>query len=314
MTQITTINKLMLREDASEAQYYINASISDNTKLNYESDLRAFAKWGGILPATTEKVMQYVIHCAEIYNPRTIVRHTQAIRLWHRLLGYKDPTDDIHLRQVLKGIRNDKGTALKKAAPFSKADIDYIHKCLSQRGRLIDLRNNALIQIGFYGAFRRSELVAIRYEHLKVTDEGTEIFIPKSKTDQSGEGEYVAIPDFQSSPCPNETLGTWLEASKIKESAIFRSFTPQGKITHNAIAGVHVPLIIKSIVRDFDMGDPKLYSAHSLRRGFATAATHAGAAIDAIMRQGRWKHSNTVMGYIDDANKFKKNAASLMDC
>lgn len=297
-----------------EAQYYLDLSLSKNTKLNYACDLKNFREWGGSLPTSTEIMMQYVIHSAGQYNPRTIVRRMQTIRHWHKLNGVADPTDDMQFKQIMKGIRNDKGKRLKKATPFTKKDIDYIDKCLTDRGRLIDLRNNALMQIGFYGAFRRSELVAIKFEHLRPTDEGTEIFIPYSKTDQEAQGETCAIPYFESSPCPNETLAKWLEAADIRSGSIFRSFTSSMKVTNNALAPGDVTIIVKNIVKDFDIGDPKLYSSHSLRRGFATAATHAGAGIDSIMRQGRWKHSNTVMGYIDDANKFKSNAASLMDC
>lgn len=35
---------------------------------------------------------------------------------------------------------------------------------LKSRGELSDWRNNALLQIGFFGAFRRSELVAMQWE------------------------------------------------------------------------------------------------------------------------------------------------------
>ncbi len=293
-------------------QHYLEASLSENTKCAYASDLRCFADWGGVLPASTPELAKYVLHCANIFNPRTIIRRVQTLRHWHKLNNLRDPTADMQFKQLMKGIVNDKGKRPKKATPFTKKDIDYIDQCLIERGRLIDMRNNALMQIGFYGAFRRSELVAIRAEHLTLTDEGLEIFIPRSKTDQEGKGETCAIPLFKSSPCPVETLYKWLELGNIKDGHIFRSFSPSMKVS--SLAPTHVTLIVKDIVKDFNIGDPKAYSGHSLRRGFATVAAHKGASIDAIMRQGRWKHSNTVLGYIDDANKFKSNAASLIDC
>jgi integrase len=65
---------------------------------------------------------------------------------------------------------------------------------LKGSSRLIDVRNNALLQIGFFGAFRRSELVAICWEHIQFVPEGIEVLITRSKTDQDGEGQICAIP------------------------------------------------------------------------------------------------------------------------
>ena len=54
------------------------------------------------------------------------------------------------------------------------------------------------------------------------------------------------------------------------------------------------------------------YSSHSLRRGFATEASKKGAPFGAIMRQGRWRHEGTVLGYIDEGKKFENNAANTL--
>lgn len=81
---------------------------------------------------------------------------------------------------------------------------------------MIACRNNALIQVGFFGAFRRSELTAICYEHLNEVPEGFEILIPKSKTDQTGEGLICALPYGKDVLCPVTALHQWLEKSQIK--------------------------------------------------------------------------------------------------
>ena len=52
-------------------------------------------------------------------------------------------------------------------------------------------RNNALLQLGFFGAFRRSELANIQIEQLRFVLERIEIMIPRSKTDQAREGPNV---------------------------------------------------------------------------------------------------------------------------
>ena len=54
-------------------------------------------------------------------------------------------------------------------------------------------RDRALILTGFAGAFRRSELAALRMEHIDSRPDGLLVTVPESKTDQEGEGQLVAI-------------------------------------------------------------------------------------------------------------------------
>jgi site-specific recombinase XerC len=55
-------------------------------------------------------------------------------------------------------------------------------------------RDRALLLLGFAGALLRSEFVALDVAHLKVSDEGFVVTIAKSKTDQEGQGQTIAIP------------------------------------------------------------------------------------------------------------------------
>lgn len=47
--------------------------------------------------------------------------------------------------------------------------------------------------LGFAGAFRKSEVVALNVEDLAFCDEGVRITIRRSKTDQEGQGQTIAI-------------------------------------------------------------------------------------------------------------------------
>lgn len=62
---------------------------------------------------------------------------------------------------------------------------------------------------------RRSELVAVRVEHLTYLPNGVEIFLPSSKTDQEGLGRTVFIPHANGERCPVHALEHWLEVSGI---------------------------------------------------------------------------------------------------
>jgi len=53
---------------------------------------------------------------------------------------------------------------------------------------LLRIRDRALLLLGFAGAFRRSELVALDVEDLAEYAEGLVVRLRRSKTDQEGRG------------------------------------------------------------------------------------------------------------------------------
>ncbi|HTF63199.1 MAG TPA: hypothetical protein VK638_10855 [Edaphobacter sp.] len=55
-------------------------------------------------------------------------------------------------------------------------------------------RDRALLLLGFTGAFRRSELVALNDTDLEGIRDGLIVTIRKSKTDQEGQERRVGIP------------------------------------------------------------------------------------------------------------------------
>jgi integrase len=74
------------------------------------------------------------------------------------------------------------------------------------------MRDRALLLLGFAGAFRRSELVALKCEDLEESETGFKIIIRRSKTDQEGEGATIAVVRG-SVACPVEALKAWLVAA-----------------------------------------------------------------------------------------------------
>jgi len=90
------------------------------------------------------------------------------------------------------------------------------------------LRDRALLLLGFAGAFRRSELVALDVADLEETEEGMRVAIRRSKTDQEGKGEIIAIVR-SSVNCPVKAVKNWLQATSITEGSLFRSVTKGGQ-------------------------------------------------------------------------------------
>jgi len=82
----------------------------------------------------------------------------------------------------------------KKAKALPIEDLERIVAQLASSGTLKAVRDNALLQTGFFEGLRRSELVAIEVGYVGWATEGTEIMLPRSKTDQLGAGIVKAIP------------------------------------------------------------------------------------------------------------------------
>src|SRR3954470_3862060 len=55
-------------------------------------------------------------------------------------------------------------------------------------------RDRAILTLGFSAALRRSELVALDVEDLVPDREGLRLMIRRSKTDQEGAGQEIAVP------------------------------------------------------------------------------------------------------------------------
>jgi hypothetical protein len=101
------------------------------------------------------------------------------------------------------------------------------------------LRDRAILFLGFAGAFRRgskpptspparcsrSELVALDVTDLEFCEGGMRVHVRRSKTDQEGIGDTIAIV-AGSIACPVKPVRAWLEASNITTGPLFR---PIGK-------------------------------------------------------------------------------------
>src|SRR5690349_8427490 len=120
------------------------------------------------------------------------------------------------VKEVWAGIRRTVGIAQTAKAA---ATTDYLKQMLAEVPMLSGLRDRALLVLGFAGALRRSELVALDVEDLEETAEGLHVRIRRSKTDQEGAGDFVSIP-HGSRLRPVAGVRAWLEAAGITEGPI----------------------------------------------------------------------------------------------
>ncbi len=295
----------------SASENYIVAATSQNTRKAYQADIRHFIAWGGKLPASSDVVMCYLHDHAKTLNTRTLTRRLTALRNWHQYQGFNDPTAHAAIRKTLVGIKNTHGQPKNKAAALTLDALTTMISSLKDTKRLIDYRNSALLQLGFFGAFRRSELVDITWESVCFVKEGIEILISRSKTDQGGDGQICAIPSGEGLLCPVTALIKWREQSQCESGHVF-CHIKKGIVTNESIQPRQVNALIKNIAKSCNLADAENYSGHSLRRGFASEASRNNVPFSSIKRQGRWRSDSTVMGYIDEGKRFDQNAAGMM--
>lgn len=216
--------------------------------------------------------------------------------------------DHPEIKRAMKGIRNEmRGIPKNKKKAILVEDLREILKPLSGSDKLIDIRDRAILLVGFSGAFRRSELAGIRLDHISFDREGISICLPWSKTDQAGHGQVVQIPyGRHEETCPVLALQKWLESSSIGEGAVFRSINRYGAIWANQITEKAIALIVKKRVAG--IFDEREIAGHSLRRGLVTSALEAKVPDTLVMKQTRHKSVNMLREYYQDVRNYRSNA------
>ena len=299
-----------LREASTAANDYAQASKAASTRRAYQTDAADFACWckqHGVdpIPASVDTVAAYLASLANAgLRASTITRRCAGIRYMHRLAGLESPTGNEALKAVLSGIRRSIGTAATRKAP---ATADVVRVILAEVPQdLRGLRDRALLLLGFAGALRRSELVAINVSDIEETAEGLLVHIRKSKTDQEGTGDFVSVP-HGSRLRPVAGVMAWLQAAGIVEGPLFRSIKKGGLVTPERLSDRSVAKIVKRRAEAAGF-DPAIFSGHSLRAGFVTAALHHGADILRVMDVTRHREVSTLKTYDRRAKAFKQHA------
>jgi site-specific recombinase XerD len=298
--------------EVEAAATYAMAEKASATRRAYRTDFAIFKAWcadrGACpLPAEPETVAAFLGWEADRQiRPSTIGRRNAAIRYAHKLAGHEAPTDDERVRATMRGIRRAVGTApIRKVAATS----ERVTAMAPEAGnRLVDLRDRALLLLGFAGAFRRSELVALDVGDIEEAKEGLRITIRRGKTDQEATGVVIAI-TRGAVVCPVAAYRAWIEAAGISNGPVFRPITKGGRLKETRLTDRSVSKIVKTHAARIGL-DPAGFSGHSLRSGFLTSAAARGASVFKMMDVSRHKSVDSLRGYVRDAELFRDHAGA----
>lgn len=212
------------------------------------------------------------------------------------------PTQTKLVSDTLKAYERTYGKAPKKAKAAKADTITAVTHDINFFGRTAatQLRNKALLLLGFAGAFRRSELAELKVSDFEQLDKNRAIVhIRKSKTDQANKGATKPImAATDKNNCPIKAVKNWIAFAGLGGDdflfcSIHKSGEPQ---TQKKLDGKDVNRIIKAVYGDS-------FSGHSLRSGFISEAFERGLDAGKIQRVTLHKLEATVASYrqIDDS-------------
>lgn len=294
------------------AEKYISAQLSEATRRAYRSDARVFVDWCEArqrqpVPANPETVAEFLASQADDgVKPATLRRRIAAIKFIHLAADLESPTSSMVVTATIRGVLNTVGVKPERKAPATAPRIREMIQHTPDT--LIGKRDRALLLLGFAGAFRRSELVELTLGDLEETPNGLRVTIRKSKTDQQGAGQTIAIVRGDVH-CPVEAIKAWVQAAGIDEGHVFRSVGKGGRVSQQPLSTKSVAGVIKAYAGLAGL-DAREYSGHSLRAGFLTSAAENGANIFKLMEVSRHRSVETVRGYVRNADLFKGHAGA----
>jgi site-specific recombinase XerD len=299
------------------ARTYAEASLAESTRRAYRSDFEDFSLWCHhrqlvSLPATSETICLYLTDLAQRGRAvPTLERRVAALKLAHRTAGVEpSPTEDVAVRQVMRGIRRTIGIAPRRqAAPLVIQQLRVLLAANPDES-LQDVQDYALLLLGFAFAGRASDLVSLDVADLEFTDRGLLIHLRKSKTDQEMAGEVVGVPVGQHQETdPILAVKRWLSLSELTMGPLWRGVDRWGNLYSERLSTRGVTRAIRRAAARTEM-DAEHLSSHSLRAGFATSAAAAGASERSIAAQTRHRSMQTLRRYIRMATAFDENAVS----
>jgi integrase len=321
------------------ASSYLAAAYSRHTRRAYDADWRHFTAWcerhaARALPADPGIVAGYLTALAEgarapdghwLERPRalaTLARRLAAIRQYHRAAGLPFDARDPTLHATWHGIQRVHAAAPRAKVPTVTELLRALVAVLPSTAG--GVRDRALLLVGFAGAMRRAELVAIDLAHCAWHVDGLVITIAPLDAPPDAAAEDVGLP-YGEHPetCPVRAMAHWLATADIAEGPVFRPGTRHGTVVPHRLSGRAVALVIKRAVGAAQASaraqgnsllaeslDPGRYAGHSLRAGFIVSAAAAGVPEVDIMRQSRHKRADALHKYVRQAAVFRQNAAA----
>ncbi len=172
-------------------------AFSRNTERALRADVQVFAAWcrrhfREAFPASPATMVAFVDDMARVKTPATVRRYVSSIAALHKALRQTSPLESAAVRFALQRMHRLRG---RRQAQVQGLTWPLRNRLLEAAGdRLIDVRNRALLAVGYDTLLRRSELVSLEVSDLMEEIDGTATLLVRSgKTDAHGRGAMLYV-------------------------------------------------------------------------------------------------------------------------
>lgn len=317
---------------------------ADNTHAAYAIDVKqfkAFCESVGTeaFPATPVTLAAWIADMSTKLKYSTITRKVYAVSSVHRE-KFKTHCINKNIHNLLAGLRREKGkskeTTRKAKAMTGDVAGQILRFLVSEdarnKGEAIqrrELRNQALILLGFAGAFRVSELLRLDIEDVQIEQHGMTVTLTSSKTNKGAKAkgsETIGISRWTDPEkatdnvvCPVLFLEKWieeLESASINSGRIFRAINPAGNIKakSNKSGDFMTRKSVSDLLKEAASRagfDGAQFSTHSMRRGHITQAYKNRIPEQDIARTSRHKTIAVLRDYEEEANAYQGSAGQI---
>ena len=253
-------------------------------------------------------MVDFVDEMARVKTPATVRRYVSSIAALHKALRQTSPLESAAVRFALQRMHRLRG---RRQAQVQGLTWPLRNRLLEAAGdRLIDVRNRALLAVGYDTLLRRSELVSLEVTDLMEEIDGTATLLVRAgKTDRDGRGAmlYLARDTVQ-------LVKTWLERGGVDRGRLFRSVRKDDAVGEQLDAS-QVPRIYKRMARRAGLRGAIVdtLAGHSTRVGAVQDMIACGIGLPAILQSGRWQTTRMVQRYGERLMAKRSGAAQLAE-
>ncbi|CAN91441.1 MULTISPECIES: integrase [Sorangium] len=190
------------------------ASLPDNTRRVYSAQWHHFVGWcvtraSLALPARPRLVVAYLAALAEGGRSASTLRGAcTAIGKAHELRGFAPPTSRPIVVAWRRRLIEAGDQEPQKAAELTAAQVAQMTAAMG--ADLVDLRDRALVLVGYAARLRRSELVGLDVSAVVFCDEGIELLVPARR--------IVIPPGRHQHSCTPGAVRSWIDAAALAPS------------------------------------------------------------------------------------------------
>ncbi len=256
-------------------QYVCDNLYAKNTMNSYQADIRVFNRWAVRREITTpslQNIIDFFIEMKETKKLNTLNRYrTALVKIYKPLLTCET------FAIFFQALRNEKASQVKHSKPLLDDEfVESLKNITSDMYRF-------MLTLQYKGAFRISEVLALRVKDIVIEDGGLKVLLTKTKT--SKEGAIVGIQNNGS-----------IIVDMFKRHVESNNLNEDDKLFNVTRCAVNT--YIKR-----NLGNE--YSSHSLRSGHITSCILKKKDLPAIMKTSRHKSATTLVNsYYEPASVF----------